>query len=257
MSRNRGGSLLLATVLIGLPLGGARAQDADGGDDVKAHVQTVLENYLRMFERDFRVTVTSKELQQVFAQKISQSLPMPIPVGLKHLLLTYTDGKGNVKVRFSQVPPAIKQLAEQKADEMIGKSFIGKALPQITYSAIRDAMKVLKEEAEVRVTKKTDGYMDVEAQVRKPFLGGKKITLLKFRIDTTRNLVSIAKIGLENEQHVAMKIEYKPVSVPGQDAPLNMQSKNTIVQNAFLDQVQIPLPARFTVDYSDYKFKKL
>jgi len=90
----------------------ARAQE-DNKEKALTEIKGVLSTYQAMFERDFIVKLVSPEINKAFADKIAKQ--PPIPVQLQCLLMSYKGGNTKIKPKLGSIPPALRQIAEEKA----------------------------------------------------------------------------------------------------------------------------------------------
>jgi len=236
-------SAVLATATV-------HAQDAAAShDEVKALITEAVEAYGRMLEQDFRVKLTSPELQETLSKKVAQATG-GMGVAISHMILEYTNGKG--KLKAPQIHPAF----QQQIDQMVASSFVGKTVPQITYQAIGDGLQTALAEAKLEVMKETTENTDVKvSDIPDAVVADKRIATIQFRLEKKRKLATLVKLNFQGGEYLLMKVDYAPVTIPGKNLTLHMQKKCLVKQNAFAKAGDMALPERFTLTYSNYKFK--
>lgn len=247
---NRWIAVSVAVVSVGLATCRVCAQAATTSiDEVKALITEAVGNYGRMLEQDFRVKMTSPELQQVLGEKVAQATG-GMPVAISHMFLEYTNGKGKLKA------PSIHPAFQQQIDQMVASSFVGKTVPQFTYQSIQEGLKTALAQAKLEIMKETDDHIDVKvSEIPDAVVAGKKVTMVQFRLEKKRKLATVVKLSFEGGKYALMKVEYGPVTIPNQNLTLHMQKKNTVKQNAFINASDMTLPEQFTIGYSNYKFR--
>lgn len=246
----RWGSLAAALLVCGV----SPAQEASK-EAALEEIKAVLGTYQAMFERDFIVKLISPEVNKAFSDKIgSQS---PIPVQLESLLMRYEGGKTKLKPKLGSIPPALRQVAEQKAMEVINASPLGKAIPQLTHKSVTDAVGfLLQQKDKLSVKKITEENLDLEVTgLNEQAFEGLVIRTVRARVDRKNKLLTIVKFSFDQEKYLGAKLIYAPVKTPDGKSVL-MHKSATIIQNVFVNHPALPLPGKFSLNYSDYRFKQ-
>jgi len=237
-----------------LVCGAVAAQEDNTKEAALEELKAVLGTYQAMFERDFIVKLVSPEVNKAFSDKIaSQS---PIPVQLESLLMRYEGGKTKLKPKLGSIPPALRQIAEVKAMEIINASPLGKAIPQLTHKSVTDAIEfLLQQKDKLTVKKVTEKHLDLEVTgLEERAFDGLVIRGVRVRVDRKNKLLSIVKFTLDQDKFLAAKLTYAPVETPDGKKPL-MHKNATIRQNVFVNDPALPMPEMFSLKYSDYRFK--
>lgn len=244
----------LGSLAVALLVCGVVAAQEDAKETALEELKAVLGTYQAMFERDFIVKLVSPEINQAFSDKIAKQ--SPVPVQLQSLLMRYKDGKTKLKPKLGSIPPALRQVAEQKAMEIINASPLGKAVPQLTHKSLTDAIEfLLQRKDKLNVKKVTEEHLDLEATgLNEPAFEGLVTRTVRARVDRKNKLLTIVKFTFDQEKYLAAKFTYAPVKTPDGKNP-QMQKSTTIIQNTFLNDPTLPLPKRLSLKYSDYRFK--
>ncbi|MBT3378047.1 MAG: hypothetical protein HN742_39985 [Lentisphaerae bacterium] len=224
-------------------------------DAALAEVKGVLASYQAMFERDFVVKLVSPEVNKAFADKIARQ--SPVPVQLQGLLMRYKDGATKIKPKLGSIPPALRQIAEEKAMEVISASPIGKAVPQLTHKSVTDAIEfLLQQKDKMSVKKVTEENLDLEVTgLNEKAFDGLVIRTVRARVDRKKKLLSIVKFTFDQGKYLGAKLTYAPVKTPDGKTPF-MHQKAIIIQDVFVNNPALPLPKKITLKYSDYRFSK-
>ena len=237
---------------------GARAQDAEkdasSGAAAKKLATQAFGQYKALLAESFQTKVRCAALKSQLERVVAQN--SPIPITLDYIYLVNDAGDTSIKVRLPSIPQPLRQQAEAAANQQVQNTEINRIVKQATYDLVHSGLENVTESVTLQVPKETAEYIDAEVtEVGQSLGGGRSVDKIRMRLDKEKGLVTLARFTFDDGTYVMMQVFYAPVKVPSKGTTLQAQSKVNIKHTLDLSGGPIKLPPKFSVEFSDYKFK--
>lgn len=237
---------------------GAHAQEADTGADSAAVAKELatraFEQYKTLLGEKFRAKVRCAALKSLLERQIAQN--SPIPISLDYIYLLNDAGDTSLHVQLPSIPQPLRQQAEAAANQQVQGSEINRVVKQATYDLVHSGLEAFTESTTLQIPKETAEYIDAEvADLGQSLGGGKSVEKIRMRLDREKGVVTLARFTFNDETYLMMQLFYAPVTIPKKGTTIQAQSKVNIKHTLDLSGGPIQLPEKFSVEFSDYKFK--
>ena len=245
--------LWLVVAVLGI---GARAADGEpGGAALAKKLATqAFGQYKALLGESFQTKVRCAVLKALLEREIVQN--SPIPITLDYIYLVNDAGDTGIKVRLPSIPQPLRQQAEAAANQQVQSSEINRVVKQATYDLVHSGLETVTDSVKLQVPKETDEYIDAEVtEVGQALGGGRSVDKIRMRLDKEKGVVTLARFTFDDGTYLMMRVFYAPVKIPTEGKTLQAQSRVDIKHTLDLSGGPIQLPAKFSVEFSDYKFE--
>lgn len=231
------------------------AQDAAVPAEIKRTLLQSVQHSLSVFRHDFDVMLTSDQLTMLLERTVTGGAPFPVRV--KQLYVKQRQGEGTFEVSIDGLPPAMRVDLEAQANDLIRKSDFNKLWAKLTRSFLEDAEKVLQEGWDLKATRPGGDLLVVDLEgMDRPFHKDLTLNAIKLVVDEKLKLVKGARLSLNKDRNLIVKMNYEEVTIPGEAEPVPVWSSLRIQDNTWLGRLLgfAGWPNKLDVDYHDYQF---